>query len=58
VNAHDHRRAAEELLRTSTRPVLPDDVRSYVEVRFGAAQRWIAAALLERHGVHHDTHAG
>jgi hypothetical protein len=58
VNAADHRRAAGELLDTRTRLVLPDDLRTYVEVTFGAAQQYVAAGLLERHGVHHDTHAG
>jgi hypothetical protein len=58
MNAPEHRQGAAELLQTRTRLRLPDDLRTYVEVTFGAAQHLLSGALLDRHGVHHDTHAG
>lgn len=54
MNEEGHLRAARELRATKSRLIVPDDIRTYVEVTLGAAQHYVA----RRHGAHPDHHAG
>jgi hypothetical protein len=58
MNPEDHLVAARELIATRTRLLIPDDIRTYVEVTLGAAQHYVAYGLARRHGTHPDHHEG
>lgn len=41
MNQDDHLQAARELQTTRSRLIVPDDIRTYVEVTLGAAQHLV-----------------
>lgn len=58
MNPDGHLQAARELQTTKTRLIIPDDIRTYVEVTLGAAQHLVSYGLARRHGTHPDRHEG
>jgi len=58
MNPKGHLQAARELQATKSRLIVPDDIRTYVEVTLGTAQHFVSYGLARRHGVHSDHHRG
>jgi len=58
MNQTGHLQAAQELQATRSRLLVPDDIRTYVEVTLGIAQHYISYGLDRRYGSHPGRHAG
>lgn len=58
MNPEGHLQAAQELRATMSRLIIPDDIRTYVEVTLGTAQHYVSYGLGQRHGAHPDRHMG
>lgn len=52
MNQTGHLQAAQELQATRSRLLVPDDIRTYVEVTLGIAQHYISYGLDRRYGSH------
>jgi len=58
VKQDNHLRAAQELRATQSRLIIPNDIRTYVEVALGIAQHYVSYGLARQHGTHPDRHTG